>query len=114
MPAPRNPCPDTFRLSSPWREIRRSPVICSLPSLIPIPTLPCSTLSGLLDSYLGFPLRWRTVQILPPQPTVFPVRENQPQKLDATTEYRSVSTRNRFFFPRRPIFGSAERETFAA
>src|ERR1035437_5594075 len=114
MPAPRNPCPDTFRLSSPWREIRRSPVICSLPSLIPIPLYLVRPCPACWTHYLGFPLRWRTAQILPPQPTVFPVRENQPQKLDATTEYRSVSTRNRFFFPRRPIFGSAERETFAA
>src|ERR1700710_926063 len=45
MPAPRNRCQDTSRSSSPWRGTRRSPVICSFPSLYQVPTfipnLPC-------------------------------------------------------------------------
>src|ERR1039458_4248811 len=41
MPEPQSPCQDISRSSSPWRGTRRSPVICSLPSLITNPTLPC-------------------------------------------------------------------------
>src|SRR5208337_620382 len=99
MPEPQNPCPDISQSSSPWRGTRRSPVICSLPSLIPIPLYPvrpcpthCCAGLDLLDSVSGRSAVLAGCLLAAARAVTFPCREKHPQVLEATTEHRSVST----------------------
>src|SRR5262249_23767507 len=107
MREPRSPCLDISRSSSPLREIRRSPVICSLPSLIPY----YCTLSGpfglLLAHWTGespillsrrrcAPSSGRSERELRNHDVsnclAAPSDHNGPQDLQATMEYVLVST----------------------
>src|ERR1017187_2424220 len=98
MPEPRSPRQDISRSSSPWRGTRRSPVICSLPSLFTNPTLPCPAC---------LTHEWTDRIHSPGTPKSVCVRsrssrsgKNHPQMLHPTTEPRSVSTRGQsFLFP---------------
>src|ERR1039457_5064844 len=77
MPARRSLCQDISRSSSPGRGIRRSLVICSLPSLIPRPLYPVQPL-GLEKGHF---VLFVTVWILPAEWFAFPVREKAPAKV---------------------------------
>src|ERR1035438_4434794 len=93
MPALRIRCPDIFRSSLPSRAIRRSLVICSLPSLI---TTSAARPVGLGSRSFRFILA-EFLRFVPHQ-AVFSSERNQPQSLEANTEDASVSTRKQIFF----------------